>query len=131
MNNEFVEFTCIEEFQYIRNSKNYTLSKYLFPLFNKFYLFYILISQILVSSLAFSIFLSSISLTSNLITKDWTNQARACAIFNQYNTGLKKSCMRESKTQKWMEFSSFLSVLFFQKYIPRAWFSHKMTKFLR
>lgn len=120
-----------EEFQYIRNSKNYTLSKYLFPLFNKFYLFYILISQILISSLAFSIFFSSISLTSNLITKDWTNQARACAIFNQYNIGLKKSCMRESKTQKWMEFSSFLSVLFFQKYIPRAWFSHKMTKFLR
>lgn len=125
------KFRSREEFQYIRNSKNYTLSKYLFPLFNKFYLFYILISQILVSSLAFSIFLSSIFLTSNLITKDWTNQARACAIFNQYNTGLKKSCMRESKTQKWMEFSSFLSVLFFQKYIPRAWFLHKMTKFLR
>lgn len=124
------KFRSREEFQYIRNSKNYTLSKYLFPLFNKFYLFYILISQIL-----FSIFLSSISLTSNLITdkitNKWTNHTRACAIFNQYNTGLKKSCMRESKTQKWMEFSSFLSVLFFQKYIPRAWFSHKMTKFLR
>lgn len=78
--------------------------------------FYLLNSR---TSFALSPF-PSISLTNNLITKDWTNHTRACAIFDQYNTGLKKSCTRESKTQEMngIFFSPFLSILFFSKIYP-------------
>lgn len=90
--------------------------------------FYLLNSRI---SFALSPF-PSISLTNNLITKDWTNHTRACAIFDQYNTGLKKSCTRESKTQEMngIFFSPFLSILFFPKIYPtRVIFAQEWLNF--